>query len=205
MPDKLTRDMLRYMTVTGATEAQARSMLVGVTEFDFQECTNDNLRDLDRAIQTEVMVLAAEAKKIADNFYAWQKDMNAELTDRNKSTNLIARAVLKGNSLSIVWQYQLKRKTPGPGKTTAISRVLKPNAKYGYSEQQWQKLPDWIRGQVINTEAKFKIIRERYERLSMVRAAVTNYKWAVKKDRNQKGNSLGIRCLDVPTLKSNTD
>lgn len=200
MSTQLTPETLRYMTVTGTTESQARNMLLDVSELDFQAYTNTNLRRIDDAIRQEVLILTAEAKKIADAFYRYQLDGNRELTDRNKSTNIIARAALRGNSLSIVWQYQMRRNKPVPGKSNAVSRVIKGTAKYGYSELQWAKLPEWIRPQVIAAEAKFKVIRERYERLVAIRSAVTAYKWSVKKDRGQKNARLSIESLPVPTV-----
>ena len=95
----------------------------------------------------------------------------------------------------------MKRKTPTAGKSTAISRVIQPASKLGYSEQQWKKLPDWIRDRVISTEEKFKQIRERYNRLVAIRSAVTSYKWAVKKDRGIKDFRMGTRSLPIPTLE----
>ena len=179
---------------------EIRQTISEISWMNFQQMTNANLKALDQSLRHELLVLTVEAQKICDDFYIWQKEMNATVREKDR-TNLIARARLKDNSLTIEWIKQHTYVNKQTGKRFVNSKALTPPRKFKYSAVQWSKQPDWLKPRLASVENELSLIRERVDFLRAIRQAVRAYKDVVIRTRNTKQRELDLQALPIPLIR----
>lgn len=172
----MMNDLERWAMLADSSEPEARE---DVSLHDCDEASRENLAAIQRALHTELNIVATHAKKLADGFWELNKEMR-ESDNPELRGYFGTRVRLRGNALSIDWYRNYFIQEKATGRKRPMSKYITKGEGFRYSRKSFKGATEWEQETIEAIEDQYAVLRKRAHLLRTMRRAMSEYQELMK-------------------------